>query len=120
MLVYTGKINYESYCQDEIITVIFDEDTESIDGPVVATWQWTQDAYGKKKANSIHVGTLNGLRKLNTGEKEIEFLQNQAQESYYWFKGRVVESTLTLDMYNERNEFCVGNITLECTDPGFS
>lgn len=84
MRVYTGKINYENYAQNEIINVVFKEDGETIDEPVVAAWQWTQDAYGERKANSIHVGTLNGLRKLNTGEMEIEFLQNQATESYYW------------------------------------
>ncbi|KAE8367063.1 hypothetical protein BDV27DRAFT_155299 [Aspergillus caelatus] len=65
--------------------------------------------------DSIHVGTLNGFKRKNTGEVEIEFLQNQAAESYYWFQGTVTESGLTLDMYNERNEFCVGNIELERT-----
>ncbi|KAE8397789.1 hypothetical protein BDV37DRAFT_264880 [Aspergillus pseudonomiae] len=115
MLVYTGKINYGSYAQDEIITVIFGENSATMDEPVIATWQWTQNAAGERKANSIHIGTLNGLRNLNTGERQIEFLQNQASESYYWFKGQVTESGLTLTMFNERDEFCVDNITLERT-----
>ncbi|KNG82460.1 hypothetical protein ANOM_009272 [Aspergillus nomiae NRRL 13137] len=115
MRVYTGKINYGSYAQDEIINVIFGEDCETMNEPVTATWQWTRNAAGERKANSIHVGTLNGLKHRNEGETEIEFLQNQALDSYYWFQGRVTESDLVLTMYNERDEFCVDNITLERT-----
>ncbi|KAB8210312.1 hypothetical protein BDV34DRAFT_220904 [Aspergillus parasiticus] len=115
MLVYTGKINYENYAQDELITVIFEQDSDTMDESVVAIWQWTENYAGERKANSIHVGSLNGIRKLGSGEREIEFLQNQAEESYYWFRGNQTSEDLTLTMYNERNEFCVDNIYLELT-----
>lgn len=84
MLVYTGKINYANYARDELITVIFEEDSSTMDESVVAIWQWTQNDAGVRKANSIHVGSLNGIKKLGNGAREIEFLQNQAKESYYW------------------------------------
>ncbi|KAE8376393.1 hypothetical protein BDV26DRAFT_265650 [Aspergillus bertholletiae] len=117
MLVYTGKLNYGSYAQDEIITVIFGGNSATMDEPVVATWQWTENAAGETKANSLHVGSLNGLRNLSNGEREIEFLQNQAEESYYWFRGRVTSSGLILAMYNQADELCIDNITLQRTYP---
>ncbi|KAE8331493.1 hypothetical protein BDV39DRAFT_201142 [Aspergillus sergii] len=117
MLVYTGKLNYDSYARNEIITVIFGGEATTVNEPVVATWQWTENAAGEKKANSPSFGSLNEVKYVSYAEREVTFFKKEAEQTYYWFQGRVTSSGLTLNMYNRAGDLCVENITLKPTYP---
>ncbi|PWY96299.1 hypothetical protein BO94DRAFT_580161 [Aspergillus sclerotioniger CBS 115572] len=111
MIAYIGKLNYHPYSQDEIFSVIFDTNLLPGDG-VAVIHQWTRDASGKSKSNSFAQGTVSKSVILSPGEKEVEFLYNERETYYYWYKGRQTGAKLILSMYNKGGEEVAKNIEL--------
>lgn len=79
-----GKLNYEPYANNEIFTVIFRGDITTLDEPVITINQWTKDAKGEEKANSFGSGTLDRVRQVRPGVKEIEFFKSEKDSTWYW------------------------------------
>ncbi|THC93978.1 hypothetical protein EYZ11_006555 [Aspergillus tanneri] len=83
MFLYLGRLNYEKYAVNELISVIFPGEVALNGEPAIAIWEWTTDAEGEQKSLSMRMGKIDSVRAASPGKTEIEFLK----DSYYWFKG---------------------------------
>ena len=69
--VFTGKLNWFQYSQNEMVTLIIPGDVA--DGePVVLIHQWTIDGAGKRKTNRID-GTMTAVRSETNGSVSATF-----------------------------------------------
>ncbi|KAJ5648975.1 uncharacterized protein N7484_002698 [Penicillium longicatenatum] len=112
MFVYLGKITYEPYAKDELIAVILRDNLQPGD-KVIVLHQWTKPDGGKPKANSASHGTIGRITVTGTAQKEIEFLANEKDETYYWFKGTMACDKMNLSMMNKAGEEVAKNIELD-------
>lgn len=70
--VFTGKLNWFQYSQNEMVTLIIPGDVA--DGePVVLIHQWTIDGAGKRKTNRIVNGTMTAVRSETSGSVSAMF-----------------------------------------------
>ncbi|KAE8152774.1 hypothetical protein BDV25DRAFT_137581 [Aspergillus avenaceus] len=111
MIIFLGKLNYSPYASDEIFSVIFRDNIQPGDR-VSVILQWSKDGSGRIKANSSNNGTISKVSHNGDGEKEIEFLYNEKDTTYYWYKGRVSGHKLILSMWNKSGEEVAKDIQL--------
>jgi hypothetical protein len=119
MHVYTGKLNWFEYAQNECITVVFPAGF-ALKGPVCAYWQWTVDAEGNVKSNCTQVqyllawcGTIAVIHPSYFQEGSITIITNTTNQyyvhfafSYYAFEGSISADfkSLSLKMLNPGGE----------------
>ncbi|KAJ7817281.1 hypothetical protein B0H14DRAFT_2602138 [Mycena olivaceomarginata] len=99
MHVYTGKLNWFEYAQNECITVVFPAGF-ALKGPVCAYWQWTVDAAGNVKSNCTQEGFITIITN-TTNQYYVHFAF-----SYYAFEGSISADfkSLSLKMLNPGGE----------------
>ncbi|PWY90985.1 hypothetical protein BO70DRAFT_358429 [Aspergillus heteromorphus CBS 117.55] len=111
MLIYVGKLNYSPYASDEIIAVVF-RDNVQVGDRVSVILQWSKDGSGHVKANSSNDGTVNKVNASSTSERDIEFFNHEKESTYYWYKGKISNTKLTLTMVNKSGQEVAKNIEL--------
>ncbi|PIL37650.1 hypothetical protein GSI_01344 [Ganoderma sinense ZZ0214-1] len=73
MFIYNGKFNWLDYASDETITVVFPSGF-TLNDPVSAYWQWSEDAQGHKKADVANSGVIQSITTAAGGEyRRIHF-----------------------------------------------
>ncbi|KAJ5100262.1 hypothetical protein N7456_006314 [Penicillium angulare] len=113
MLIYVGKLNYSPYAADELITVVF-RDNVQVGDRVAVILQWSKDAGGQSKANASAHGTVGSVSALSGPlNKKLELFSNEKESTYYWYKGEMSGSKLTLAMWNKGGEEVAKNIELQ-------
>ncbi|GAW22637.1 hypothetical protein ANO14919_121790 [Xylariales sp. No.14919] len=95
--VFTGKLNWFEYCENEMATLTIPGDLAN-DAPVILTHQWTVDGAGEVKTNNVVNGTLKSVKTSSDGTTTAEF-----GNGYYTYN-------ITLPKYS-------GNLVLHMTDP---
>lgn len=79
--VFTGKLNWFQYSQDEMVTLVIPGDVA--DGePVVLIHQWTRNAAGVDKANHIVKGTMTAVNIASNGNLSARFTDNNGYYTY--------------------------------------
>ncbi|ROW13089.1 hypothetical protein VPNG_05919 [Cytospora leucostoma] len=112
MYVYVGKLNWYDYAKDECITVVFPAGF-AVNDPVCAYWQWTVDASGNEKINTVHLGLITSVTK-TAREYRVRF-----PFDYYAFEGVVATGleALSLTMSKPSGEKSNVSLSLKYGDP---
>lgn len=98
--IFTGKLNWFQYSQDEMVTVVIPGDVANRE-PVVLIHQWNRDAAGIDKPNHIVKGTMTAASIAPNGDLSARFT-NFTRDLKYEFvvrKGRASDD-LVLSMNN--------------------
>ncbi|KAI0647978.1 hypothetical protein C8Q79DRAFT_542574 [Trametes meyenii] len=94
MYIFNGKFNWSEYAKNENITIVVPA-SFSLNDPICAYWQWTDDGEGHKKANKSQAGVISSVAD-SVGVYRVGF----TFESYYHFDATFSDdfSSLTLTM----------------------
>ena len=85
--VFTGKLNWSKYSQNEMVTLTVPGDVANGE-PVVLSYQWTVDGSGVAKKNHIVKDTLKSVDSSSDGAVTAKF-----GDGYYKFKFTVPKSS---------------------------
>lgn len=98
MYIYNGKMNWFNYAVNENFTIVMPSGF-AVNAPICTFWQWTVDAKGKEKANTVTTGHINSAYHLG-GEHKIGFFLDQ----YYTFEAQILDNgnKLVVTMSNNK------------------
>lgn len=96
-LVYTGKLDWLTYAQNEMITLVVPSPSFTDGNTVCVYWEWTVDTAGHEKANRDLVAPMEISSESEDGVKQLVIA-----EDYYRFDGEVNgnRDVVTLTMSN--------------------
>lgn len=89
--VFTGKLNWFEYSQNEMVTLVIPGDVAEGE-IVVLSHQWTQDAAGNYKTNRTVNGTIKAVTESNGN------LSAMFNDGYYTYDFTVPKSSTTLEL----------------------
>lgn len=88
--VYTGKLRFEPYATNTIITVVV-PDSIATNHPCLVYWQWAVTNSGQKNQNVAYNGQFTAL-----ASPTVEIRGPSASDPFYWFKWDFVANSLQL------------------------
>jgi hypothetical protein len=84
MYIYNGKITWQSYAENETITIVFPSGFNKGD-PVAAFWRWTADKDENKNVNQSYIGKISSAtpadKKLVLFDTSVNFYRFDADLS---------------------------------------
>jgi len=116
MYIYNGKITWQSYADDEAITIVFPSGFNEGD-PVAAFWRWTVTSEGKKNVNQSYIGKISSAtpadKKLVLFDTSVNFYRFDANLSS---DNRDLTVTMTNKHGTTANTTSLQQVLLSTTD----
>lgn len=107
--IYTGKIVFEAFATDTIITVVV-PDAIATNHPCLIYWQWATTTAGTRNENNAYNAQFTAVT-----QSSVEVREPTPRDPFYWFTWDVASNVLQL--MNKYNTVCGDPIQLSLVYP---